>query len=312
MDFKLSVEGYEINHLAANLSWSSNADSLGQSLTFEMPFDETGALLPKAFIKEGDKVTLRYKSKIVFFGIVVSVSARARAARAYTCFDLAFYLNKSKLTIQFNNKSADACIVDICKRFNIKVTVTSIPFKIKKIYKAETVSEILKDILSIAEKRSGKKYRFEMRATTLTIFVWRDMVVKLDADWISEPERTTSIENMINSVEIVAGDEKSVKTVASSRDAASIKKYGLLHHSEEIDEKEKAKAKQVADNLLKEMNKIVETGSVTLPGNYEARAGRMIRLNEPVTGLVGEYAITDAQHSLNNGIHMMTLSLEVV
>lgn len=312
MEYKLSVEGYEINHLATELSWSSNVDSLGQSLTFSVPFDDMAGLLPKNFIKIGDKVTLRYKSHIIFFGIVESESASGRAPRGYTCFDLAFYLNKSTLTVQFNSKPADACIADICKRFNIKTNIISIPFKIKKVYKGETVSEILKDILSIASQRSGRKYRFEMRGTTLVVFARKDIYVTIDNQWISDPQRTLSMGDMKNSVEIVAGDEKKVKVAAVAKDDNSIKKYGLLHHSEEIDEKEKAKAKQVADNLLKDMNKMTESSSVTLPGNHEARAGRMVRLNEPITGLVGEYGITNAQHDINNGIHLMTLTLGVI
>lgn len=312
MDFILSVEGYNLNHIASNLSWSSNSDTLGQSLTFEMPFDETGGLLPKAFIKLGDKVTLQYKSKIVFFGIIEGEESNGRAPKKYNCFDLAFYLNKSTLTIQFNNKPADDCFNEVCKKFGIKCEITSIPTKIKKIYKTETVSEILKDILSIAEKQTGKKYRFEMRGDKLTVFVWNDIYLKANVEWISNPQRSLSIGNMKNSIEIVSGDEKKIKVMASAKDNTSIKKYGLLHHSESIDDKEKSKSKQVANNLLKEFNKIQESGSVSLLGNYEARAGRLIKLDEPITGLKGDYYIKDASHTISNGIHLMSLGLEVV
>lgn len=311
MDYILSVEGYELNHIAANLSWSSNADTLGQSLNFEMPFDETGSLLPKAFIKVGDKVTLKYRSQVIFFGIVEGEDANGRQPRKYTCFDLAFYLNKSSMTIQFNNKPASECLKEICSKFNIKTTITSIPTKIKKIYKSQTVSEIIKDILLISEQKSGKKYRFEMRGDTFTVFVWRDLKINVAMEWLHNPQRSLSIGDMKNSIEIVSGDEKKTKIVATVRDAVSIRKYGLLQHSESIDDKEKAKAKQVANNLLKELNKVQQSGSVSLLGNHEARAGRLITLNEPVTGLIGDYYIKDAQHSISNGIHLMTLGLEV-
>lgn len=311
MDYILSVEGYEMNHIAANLSWSSNADTLGQSLNFEMPFDESGSLLPKAFIKVGDKVTLKYRSQVIFFGIVEGEDANGRQPRKYTCFDLAFYLNKSSMTIQFNNKPASECLKEICSKFNIKTTITSIPTKIKKIYKSQTVSEIIKDILLISEQKSGKKYRFEMRGDTFTVFVWRDLKINVAMEWLHNPQRSLSIGEMKNSVEIVSGDEKKTKIVATVQDTASIRKYGLLQHSESIDDKEKAKAKQVANNLLKELNKVQQSGSVSLLGNHEARAGRLITLNEPITGLIGDYYIKDAQHSISNGIHLMTLGLEV-
>lgn len=312
MDYILSVEGYELNHIAANLSWSSNADTLGQSLNFEMPFNETGALLPQAFIKVGDKVSLRYKSQVIFFGIVEGEDINGRSPRKYTCFDLAFYLNKSSITIQFNGKAASECLSELCSRFNIKANITSIPTKIKKIYKSQAVSEIIKDILLISEQQSGKRYRFEMRGDTFTVFVWRDLKVNVVMDSLHNPQRSLSIGEMKNSIEIVSGDEKKTKVVASVRDTSSISKYGLLQHSESIDDKQKSKAQQVANNLLKEMNKIQQSGSVSLLGNHEARAGRLITLNEPVTGLIGDYYIKDAQHSISNGIHFMTLGLEVV
>lgn len=311
MDYQLSVEGYKLNHIASNLEWSSNKDSLGQLLSFEMPFDETGGLLPKTFINPGSKVVLKYKSEIIFLGIVITEEADGRAPRKYNCLDLAFYL-KSKITVQFNGKRADEAIKQILKRFNIKHTITDIPFQIKKIYKSTEVSEIIKDILSIAEARSGNRYRFEMRGNTLVVFKWRDIRVKTDVQWLMNPSRTRSIENMKNSIEIVADNEKSAKIVATVKDNSSIKKYGLLQESQTIDEKQMAKAKNVANKLLKELNRIQESGSVSLLGNHEARAGRIITLNEPVTGLSGDYFITDAKHSISNGIHLMDLSLEVV
>lgn len=311
MDYVLSVEGYDVNHIATNLSWSSNKDTLGQTLSFEMPFDENGALFPEAFVNPGDKVTLRHKSKVIFFGITVDEGMSGRAPGKYTCFDFGFYLNKNDITIQFRNQMAHAAIEDICKRFNIKCKITAIPVKIKKIYMGQLVSEVIKDILTIAEQKTGKKYRFEMQGDTFVVFHWRDMHIKVNAQWISNPQRNRSIENMKNSVQVVSGDEKKMKVYAEVKDNANIAKYGLLTKVETIDDKEKATAQQVANNLLKELNKIQETGAVSLLGNYEARAGRLLTLNEPVTGLIGDYFITDAQHTISNGIHLMTLSLEV-
>lgn len=311
MDYILSVGGKEINHIATNLSWSSNKDTLGQTLSFEMPFDETGVSIPKPFINLGDKVTLRYKSKIIFFGIVEDEGRNGRAPIKYTCFDLGFYLNKNDITIQFRDQSANKALEDICKKFGIKTKIASIPAKIKKIYNGKVVSEVIKDILTIAGQKTGKNYRFEMDGDTFVVFHWRDIHVKVNVEWISNPQRNRSMGDMRNSVQVIAGDEKKVKVLAEAKDNGNIKKYGLLTKVETIDEKEKSKAQQVANNLLKELNRIQVSGSVQLLGNYEARAGRLLTLNEPITGLVGNYFITDAQHSINNGIHLMTLSLEV-
>lgn len=311
MTYKLYANGIDITELAGGLSWSSDTDTLGQSLSFSVPFDKDGTLLPKPFVNVGDKIALRYKTEDIFFGITVDEDRNGRSPIKFTCFDLAFYLNENIITIQFNDIPANQAIEELCKKVGIKCTVVGISVKIKKIYKAQAVSEILKDILKISEEQSGIKYRFEMRGDTLVIFQWKDIRVKANVEWISNPTRKRSLSGMKNRVEIVSGDEKTIKVLAQVEDAKNIADYGLLTHSQTIDEKEEGKAQTVAANLLKELNRIQEEGSVALIGNYEARAGRLITLNEPITGLEGDFLIKSANHTLNNGIHLMSLGLVV-
>lgn len=311
MSYKLYANNVDITGLAGGLTWSSDVDTLGQSLSFSVPFDKDGALLPKAFINVGDKVALRYKSEDVFFGVVVDENRNGKSPIGITCFDLAFYLNENNITIQFNDITAKQAIEELCKKVGIKCNIAKIPIKIKNIYKSQVVSEILKDILKTCEEQSGIKYRFEMRSDTLVVFHWKDIKVNANVEWISNPTRKRSLSGMKNRIEIVSGDEKTTKVLAKVDDTRNISKYGLLTQSQTIDEKEEGKAKTVAANLLKELNKIQEEGSVALIGNYEARAGRLITLNEPVTGLQGDFLIKSASHTLNNGIHLMTLNLVV-
>ena len=311
MSYKLYANAVDITHLAGNLTWSSDTDTLGQSLNFEMPFDVDGVLMPKPFIHPGDKIALRYNNNEVFFGIVVDEDRNGRQPIKYSCFDLAFYLNKNVITVQFNGISAKQAIEELCSKVGIKCNVVNIPVSIKKIYKAQAVSEILKDILTISEQQNGVKYRFEMRGDVLTIFHWKDIRVNANVEWISNPTRKLSISDMKNRVEVVSGDEKTTKIVASASDNNNVRKYGLLTHTETIDEKELGKARTVAANLLKEMNRIKEENAVSLIGNYEARAGRIITLNERITGMSGDYLIKSVSHTYNNGIHLMNLNLEV-
>lgn len=311
MSFKLYANGVDVTHLAGGLTWSSDTDTLGQSLSFELPFDKDGELLPKPFVNVGDKISLRYNNEDVFFGIVVDEERNGRNPIKYNCFDLAFYLNENVVTIQFNDIPAKQAIEDLCEKIGIKCTVANIPVKIKKIYKAQLVSEILKDILEMSTEQNGVKYRFEMRGDTLVVFQWKDIKVNVNTEWITGANRKTSLSGMKNRIEIVSADEKTTKVLGKAEDAANISKYGLLTQSQTIDEKEISKAKAVANNLLKELNRLKEEGSVSLVGDYRARAGRLIDFEEPITGLSGEFLIKSAQHTYNNGIHVMSLGLEV-
>lgn len=311
MSFRLYANNVDVTQLAGGLTWSSDTDTLGQSLSFSLPFDKDGELLPKPFVNVGDKISLRYNGEDVFFGIAVDEERNGRSPIKYNCFDLAFYLNENVVTIQFNDIPAKQAIEDLCGKIGIKCTVANIAVKIKKIYKAQAVSEILKDILQICTEQNGVKYRFEMRGDTLVVFNWKDIKVDVNAEWINNPNRKTSLSGMKNRIEIVSGDEKTAKVLGQAEDVANIAKYGLLTQSQTIDEKEISKAKNVANNLLKKLNRLKEEGGVSLIGDYRARAGRLITLNEPVTGLSGEFFVKSAQHTYNNGIHLMTLGLEV-
>ena len=309
-EYRLLLNGRNINHVASNLSWASNKDALGQELSFDVPFDDTKQItIVEA--KPGDKVSLFFKDQLIFFGMIIDFNANGRNARNAKCFDLAFYL-KSKVTIQFRKASATTAIQQLLSKFNIKTNITNIAVQITKIYRSQNVSDIIKDILDIAQKQTGNKYRFEMRGDMFVVFNWRDIKININTRWIENPQRNLSIENMKNSIEIVADNEKSTKVIASAKDDASIKYYGLLQESQTIDEKEMLKAQNVAENLLKEFNRIQESGSASFLGNYEARAGRIITLDEQITGLKGEYSIASAQHNISNGIHLMSLSLEAM
>lgn len=309
-EFKLFVNGMGINGLAGNIEWSSNKDTLGCSLSFEVPFDDEGNSFPERFIKVGDKVTLRHGSNVEFFGIIVDEAINGRNPVKYTAFDLAFYLNKSEMTIQFNKQPISKCIEQICKKYNIRCEVVSISTPITKIYKGEVASEIIKDLLKTAELKTGTRYRFEMKADRFNVFKWVEMKNEVYTHWIESPTRNTSIADMKNSILVVADGEKISKPSATASDESNIAKYGLLTKVETISDKEKRSAQVVANNLLKQLNKVQATGGAKFVGDRNVRAGRLFKLNESVTGWSGDVLITDAKHSIANGIHIMQLSWE--
>lgn len=310
--FKLFVESTDVTRYVSGLNWSDSVDTLGMELSFSLPFDVKGEQFPVWTIRDGSKVTLRYEDKIIFYGMVVEIEHNGNSPKRYVCFDFAFLLNKSDMTIQFKNQSADQCLAEICKRFNIKHSITSIPTKIKKIFKSQIVSEIMKEILETATNETGIKYRFEMRGDTLVMFPWNQISVTINNKWLSNAQRTQSIVERKNSITVEASDEKSIEVFAKAESPGSKALHGLLHKTEQIDSKEKAKAKQVAETLLRQLNKVHETGSITTIGNVDARSGRTLSVVEANSGFNGMYTIVSSSHTLSNGIHMMSLELEAL
>lgn len=304
---KIYVNNKEITPICGGLEWSSNVDTLGLQLSFDVAYYEG-----KEYVKPGDIILVRENQTTIFVGEAIAVDFQGRISRKVTCFDFAFILNKSEMVIQIKNQTVSSAIQELCKRFNIKSNIVSIPLKVKKIYKDEKVSDIIKDLLEQASKKTGVKYRMEMRSSTLFIEKQTNLVVKVATDYIMNPQRSLSVENMINSVVVVSDKSDVVKVSATASSSTNIKKYGLLQMVETSDAKNKAQAQNLANQLLKQFNKVAETGSVELLGNANVRAGRILKLVEPVTGFNGHYLITSARHTSSGGIYTMQLNLEVI
>ena len=129
---------------------------------------------------------------------------------------------------------------------------------------------------------------------------------------ISNPSRKRSIEEMRNSIKIISGDENSTSVVAEKKDDELIRKYGLLQEVQTPEKKDIAQARNIAANLLVDLGKVFEQNSVEMPGDDSVRAGRLIEIEEPVTGMKGQYLVRSASHTVANGIHRMNLDLGVV
>lgn len=117
---------------------------------------------------------------------------------------------------------------------------------------------------------------------------------------------------MKNNVVVVSDDEKSTKIFAQASDKASITKFGQLTDVVTVDKKNASQARNIAANTLSQLNRIGETISCEMMGHDEIRAGRILNMNEPVTGIVGKYLIKTANHTVNNGIHKVAVELEAV
>ncbi|WDV47145.1 hypothetical protein PV797_05435 [Clostridiaceae bacterium M8S5] len=307
-----------ITPLVGNISWSSDVSQLGDRLNFSIAFNDS-RFFPEIPVEVGSSIVLKNKDEI-FRGIVVTSSQNGRGSISYTCLDYAFYLNKSKEIYQFNKISAKSALETIFGDFGISIgRVASIDTVINKIYNNKVIAQIIKDILTTAENESGIKYTMEMRQNKIYIEKQEDLVIKAtfklskDAQEmdvsksISNPVRNITIENMKNSVKILIDENKQIE----KKDSKLIGKYGLLQEVIVAKNEEDSKAKNIAEKVLKDLGKVMEDNTLSMIGNDAVRAGRLMEIQEPVTGMSGKYLIKNVKHTLKNGIHLMQLGLGV-
>ncbi|WP_096199518.1 XkdQ/YqbQ family protein [Bacillus sp. FJAT-45350] len=309
-----------ITPIVGAISWRSSIEELGQELDFDIAYNDS-RFIPKNPVDVGQMAILRNGDTEVLRTIVISENKQGRQPIKYISFDAAFYLNKSKKIYQFNRMPGGQAIRKILTDFNIPIgEITSIPTIIDEIYPNESPSDIIRDILKQAEKDQGIKYRIEMRVGKLYILPQTDLLVKGSFRlarnlWehdiqksTAEPTRSRSIEEMKNKIQIVQDNQ----VIATLTDSNMIEQYGLLSDIVEVQDKDTSQARNIAKNMLKDLSRVMESNTIEMLGDDRVRAGRIIEIEEPVTGMKGRYLIESVEHTLKNGIHRMSLDLGVV
>lgn len=310
----------DITPIVGKLSWRSNFDELGTEVNFEVAHSDTN-YFPKNPIDIGDMVILKNGNFEITRCIVIKVDVNGRNPIAYKCFDLSYYLNKSKRIYQFNNISATQAITQIAKDAQIPINqIANMPKKVNKIYMNDTLSDIIKDILDQVEKETGHKFFFEMKFGKFNVYRSVDMVINPKfqlatnltqhdiTEAISNPSRKRSIEEMKNKIQLVSDGD----LITELSDQSLINQYGLLSEIIELQQEDIAKARNIAKNMLNELGRVFEENSFDTLGNDTVLAGRILEVEEPVTKMSGRYFIQSVQHNVNNGIHTMSLNLKGV
>ncbi|MCT4593587.1 MAG: hypothetical protein N4A57_04855 [Anaeromicrobium sp.] len=309
----------DITPLIGDFSWSSNIDQISRKMDFQVAFNDD-RYFPQNPIDIGSQIILSSNDEI-FRGIVVSEERKGRGSISYTAFDYGFYLNKSNATYQFNNISGKAAIETILKDFNIQIgSIENITTVVNKIYRNKVVAEIIKDILDMAKKETSVKYFMEFHEGKIFIKKEENFIIKGQfqlasnigpndiSSSIGNPVRKRTIEDMKNAVLIVEND-KIIYTLTNNE---LMNKYGKLQTIEEVSKKDKVQAKNIAQKVLKDLGKIFEENSLEILGDDRVRAGRLIEIDEPVTGMKGTYKMKNVTHTVKNNIHKMNIGLGVV
>ena len=318
---------YNITPLKGAVTWDSNL-SLMSVLEFELIWTDIPNLFPKNPCELGDVVILLKDSKEVYRGIIVTEGRSGREAIKYTVYDYAWYLGKSKSVYQFNNIPASQAITRIMNDFGMLIgKIPTMNTLIDEIYIEKSPAEIIEDIYKKDESSTGKRYIAEMREGKIYFEEMKNLVIKGTFrlaenvefyDVMASPlgaNKTSTIESMRNRVKILIErnnqdvDQAKYEVVATAQDEALISKYGLLEDVFKIDAEDVAKAREVARILLERLARIQETNSIKLMGDPAFKAGRLLDVTEPITGIYGQYMILAAKHTVANQVHTMDLEL---
>lgn len=310
-DLAVFVNNHNVTPSVGPFTRESTLEELAAKITLEIAKSDarfTYLYEPK----KGDIVRIFTPSE-VFRGVIVADDTGKKHTNTYTAVDIGWHLNKTKDTYQFTDMSVYDAVYKIFNDLSIPVVYLDEALKeckVSGIYIDKAISETLKDILSHAAGRwnfdilpqgarvypvgtflSAPKFRLSKNTAYI------DSVLKR-----GEESRTSSIEDLRNSVKVISDTNVLYKTA----DNGSINEIGFLQEVIKIDP-EKENAQTVGDAKLKELNREKVTRSFPMPVEISdtTHAGDKLIIED------AEYIVSKASHAVKKGRCTLTVEIEV-
>lgn len=283
---EIKLNGRNIVDLVNSLSFENSIDSLSTTVSLTVPQVEKTDFNVK--VKVGDKIEI-IKEKSIFKGLIVQTSQTNREC-SVKAMDIGFYLNKNKVLKQVRNTAGNQAIKSICSNLGIPITIKGLNTKINKLYKTETVADVINDIIKQDTQQTKKEYCIYVLNDKVHIDFKGGLESKLsfklteldnlkENDLIISKTITNSIEELKNAILVVSNDSNSVIKLAISQNGKSISKYGKLQEVIELEAKEVKKSKNVAENLLKLHDTIKEDVSIEIVTDNYIFSGQSLKID---------------------------------
>lgn len=300
----------DISQLGSSISWGGSVMEAARKLEIEIAYGDA-AYIPRYEIQPGSVLLLRNDEREIIRGVVVSTDRGLSGTMTATSYEHSWYLLRSTATYRFSGMGADAITRRVCSDAGVPVGSLVAPGVTipKLILRDTTLFDAIITAYTEASKRTGKRYQVRMSESKLNVVAkgtqkWR-WVLSAETN-VSDAQVTESIEQMSNRI-VITNDSDQV--LARVENAGLIAQYGLLQHSKQEGDVSAGEARTIAQTLLKELGKLSQTARLEVTGIDDVQAGDAVEVQEPITGLSGTYYIESDEHTVEDGHHMMSLSL---
>lgn len=304
-----------IDPLITSIVWSGDVTLPHRTLklTLKNTLDGVTQAMP---VDLGREIRLYDKEeRELFRGIIFSHNVSSNGYMVITAYDGNVYLAKNEDSQVFRNMTAAAIVRQLCSTYDIPTgDIDSTGFVHPRlVLRNMTLWDMMVTALTVTYKQTGKRFfiysregRLHLKARNARVVNWmlENGTNILDASY------TQSIEDMRTQVKVVGGDQDKKPVIATVKNDELIRRFGVMQHLENagLDAKQ-SEVRQLAQKLLDQLGVIFDQASVTALGNVEAVAGASVYVFEQMTEVVGSYYITADEHTYENGVHKMTLTL---
>ena len=290
----------DITNLCVNATWSGDIDERSRSLSFTYLYNPKISMhLVKVEI--GNSINLfDDKNRLLYVGVVTEVSSSLSGSDvSITSRDVLWYLGKNKLAGVYKGsaetitrKILDEFKIPIGRLESVAVDKTVISTGDKTIYKA--ISEAYGENYYIAAE--GEKVEVRKKGSDV-VAVISGKANLMDANY------KKSMENMVNRVIVL--DDKNGKVYETS--AEENLKYGILQ-----DVIKAEKDKDISVSAKEKLVGINDTSNINAIGDFNVISGKAVIIQDISNGFTGKFLVTGDSHSIGNGEHTMSLTVEVL
>ena len=280
-------------------------------------------------IEVGDIIVLKLDNKEIFSGIVITGDITNLTFKAV---DYAWYFNKNEEIYQFEDVESSLIVRKLIETFggkagNIEATNTMVD----KFYFGKTLGAIIKEIIKNIKDLENQDFRFFYKDTKFHFerskknkFL-RNQYTPLDTlkgvlnnysfnalNYIKEPKRTQSIEDMHNSIKVYKTSGKEYIQMSETKDKGNIDKYGLMQKLVSYKDNDLNGGNITADSILSQENKVKETISLDIPTLSEfIFDGELLKINYENYGINGVYEVVSITYTFSNNENMFNCAMQL-
>jgi len=298
----ISINGNDVTKYVAKFSFETSLDDVFSTVKFSLPFkyyvDKRITVFSKVEASSGGGA-FEFKGKII--NTEVDNVQRVNLTIVSNEFGLSSYEEMFKI----NKISATEAIEKVLSYYDGSITVDGFNMgtKITQFYKNDTIISIIDDIISQHEGNIGQRIYRTFENNVLYIFTDpKPYEVELKAR-ISNLKLSYNGEDIKTKVKVYTEEKKKVSVIEEAENKSMVEKAGLIQKVHKIKAKEKNQAELIAKNILTAYGSEKRTGSFDMLGDYNARIGSKVMLEDQ------RYIISGLKHTIDDEIHLMKVEV---
>lgn len=301
---KIVANNKDITNHVSTMSWGGSLNEVSRKLELKLLNPTSDNNITPVVIKLGELVYLYDDSgKELFRGYVIDREAVSQNGTvSYVCYDILYFLTKSKLTYNFGTSTAEAITRKLCAEYNIPMravisTGVSQSLKITN----GTIYDAIMQAYTQASVQTGERYYVnstEGKLNVEKIGAYTGKAKLSENSNILSSKYTETLSSMINRVKIYDSEGTQIDEVTDSGNL----KYGLFQETY-TEEKDKDAVTQAKAKL----HGIDKTFSLECLNDNDLKAGWRVYIYDETTGLNGVAYINSDTHTYENGVERLSL-----